>query len=83
MQPNTPKIRRPNGLASISTKTRIAALVQAVATLVIVVIQGGITAEAVPTAITTVITAIIGLTVKDTVPDGTVVEYGEGEEAYL
>lgn len=73
------RIKRPNGLASISTKTRIAALVQAVATLVIVYLNGGVDAEALPTAITTVITAIIGLTVKDTVPDGTVIEYSDGE----
>jgi hypothetical protein len=73
------KVRRPSGLASISTKTKYAALVQAVATLVIVFLQGGLTAEALPTAITTVITAVIGLTIKDTVPEGTVVEYPAGD----
>lgn len=83
MNPDTPhtnpKLRRPNGLDSISTKTRWAALVQAVATLVIVVLEGGISAAALPTALTAVITAAIGLTVKDTVPEGTVVEYDNGE----
>lgn len=73
------KIKRPNGYASLSTKTKYAALVQAVATLVIVFLQGGLTAEALPTAITAVITAVIGLTIKDTVPEGTVVEYPAGD----
>lgn len=77
------KIRRPNGLASISTKAKLAALVQAVATVAVVIIQGGVTDAALPTAVTTLITALIGLTVRDTVPPGTVVEYPEGVRAEL
>lgn len=77
------KLRRPNGLASISTKAKLAALVQAAATVAVVIIQGGITAEALPTAITTLITALIGLTIRDTVPEGAVIEYPEGVKQIL
>lgn len=78
--PVTVKIRRPNGLDSISTKARIAVAVQAATAVLLVVLSGEVTVETLSPAISGLVTALLAFVVKDTVPDGTVVEYPEGTE---
>ena len=79
-----PKIRRPNGLPSISTKARIAVLIQALTALALVALSGdGVTVVTLSPGISAVVTAALALVIKDEVPVGTVVEYGEGDEVLL
>ena len=75
-----PKIRRPNGLPSISTKARIAVLIQALTALALVALSGdGVTVVTLSPGISAVVTAALALVIKDEVPTGTVVEYGDEE----
>lgn len=74
-----PKIRRPNGLASVSTKARLAVALQALTAILLVVLTGDVTVETLSPAISALVTALLAFVVKDTVPDGTVVEYGDDE----
>jgi len=69
------KLKRPNGLPSVSTKARIAVVLQALAAILLVVLTGEITVETLTPGITALVTAVLAFFVKDSVPDGTVVQY--------
>ena len=79
-----PKIRRPNGLPSISTKARVAVLIQALTALALVALSGeGATVVTLSPGISAVVTAALALVIKDDVPEGTCVEYGSGDDVLL
>lgn len=79
-----PKIRRPNGLPSISTKARVAVLIQALTALALVALSGeGATVVTLSPGISAVVTAALALVIKDDVPEGTVVKYGSGDDVLL
>jgi len=78
-----PKIRRPNGLPSISTKARAAVLIQAITAVLLVGLTGDFTVATLAPGISAVVTAALALVIKDDVPAGTVVEYRNDETLEL
>lgn len=77
------KLRRPNGVASISTKAKAAVILQAATALALVVLTGEITVETLSPAISGLVTAVLAAFIKDTVPDGTVVQYPDTEDEFV
>lgn len=73
------KLRRPNGIDSVSTKAKAAIILQAVTAVLLVVLTGEVTVETLTPGITALVTGLLALFIKDTVPEGTMVEYPEGE----
>lgn len=73
-----PKLRRPNGLPSVSTKVRVAAVVQALAAVALVTLTGEVTVETLTPGITALVSAVLAFFIKDSLPAGSQVEYEDG-----